>query len=164
MDVTPSYEEGDTIVYNMELRFTDLFGRERCHTATLDLPKGQAFEERISFTAISSVNMRVGVVERVESMFVRIMLFGGEFVQVASRKDHQFEAGMPVCVIEHMNIADPDQMLEYVALPHPLEVNPDDLRLQSVNADVLDASGNLLYRLSADPILKRKSYAARVAA
>ena len=163
MDVTLSHQEQDSDIYNMTLRFVDIFGRQRNHTATIDIPKGTKFQERVSFTAMSSVNMRPGVVERIEGNSARIMLLGGDFVSLGYHKDHPVQPGETVCVIEHMDVTDPGHQLEYVALKHPLSVDQDLLRLQAINADVLDESGQLLYRLSADSILKRKSYASRMA-
>ncbi len=92
------------------------------------------------------------------------MLIGGEFINIGYHKDHPLTPGDPACVIEHMNVMSPEHELQYVALRHPLSIEHELLNLQFINADILDESGSLLHRLSADSILERKSYASRVAA
>lgn len=163
MDMVLSYEDRTETIYNLELEFVDIFGRQRRHVAPISLPNGQRFQERISFTAMSTVNSRPGIVQRVDDMTVSVMVFGGSIVRIPRHKDHDISRGDVVCVIEHMNVINPEHDLEYVALKFPLVVDADSLRLQSINADVLDESGHLLYRLSADAILKRRSHAARMA-
>ena len=164
MDVRLSHIENDSAIYNVELGFTDLFGKQRSHSVTIDLPKNQSFEERISFTAMSSVNMRAGVVVEVTRTSLRIMLVGGDTIGIVLHRGQSFQPGDVVSIIEHANLAEEGNPLEYIALAYPLVVESDSLRLQSVNADILDASGNLLHRFSVDPLLKRQNYVTRVAA
>lgn len=163
MDLVLSYEEHDSAVYTITLEFVDIFGRQRHHSAPLVLPRGQKFDERISFTAMSSVNAKTGIIQRIDSKHLHILVFGGSIVSIPNHQDRGLSEGDVVCMFEHSNIFDDNNALEYVALKFPLIIDTDNLRLQTVNADLLDESGNLLYRFSADAILNRSSHAAQLA-
>tara|TARA_R110002094_G_scaffold180869_1_gene159027 strand:- start:3379 stop:3912 length:534 start_codon:yes stop_codon:yes gene_type:complete len=157
-----SHDEQDTSIYTLELRFVDLFSRERKHVATIELPKSQEPKTMVSFTAMSSIDMRVGVVQRVTDLKVFVLTVGG-VVETDNRHDHSFKMGDPVYLIEHLDPADESGKICHIPLHSPLPFDTNSLCLQSVNADVLDDSGKILHRLSADPLYIGVSSDTRVA-
>jgi len=157
-----SHDEQDTSIYTLELRFVDLFSRERKHVATIELPKSQEPKTMVSFTAMSSVNMRVGVVQRITDLKVFVLTMEG-VVETDNRHDHSFDIGDSVYLIEHLDPADESGKICHIPLHNPLPFDANSLCLQSVNADVLDDSGEILNRLSADPLYIGVSSDTRVA-
>ena len=161
MMLTHSHDDSEFSVYTIELQFVDLFGRKRKHADTVGLPRGSKPQNRISFTAMSSVNMRIGVVKEVSDLKTKVLFSDEAQIEVSNYHDHAPVVGDVVCVLEHFYIG-PNNGLTHVLIPHPMDVDADLLSLQSVNADVLDESGELVYRLSADPLFKGGSHGASV--
>tara|TARA_S200002703_G_C3761936_1_gene234546 strand:- start:649 stop:1077 length:429 start_codon:yes stop_codon:yes gene_type:complete len=139
----------------------DLFGRERKHADTASFPKGFKPQDRVSFTAMSSVNMRTGVVKEVSDLKTRVLFSDEAEIEVNNYHDHNPKVGDVVHALEHFYVG-PNNGMSYVLIPHPSEISSEMLSLQSVNADVLDESGELVYRLSADPLFKGGSHGAPV--
>jgi hypothetical protein len=74
--------------------------------------------------------------------------------------NHEFSKGQSVVVVEHTDIGGDKELLD-IAIPYPLPMEPDMLRLQSINADLIADDGELLFRLSADPLYQGSSIHAR---
>ena len=154
----------DEATYSLELTFVDLFGRDRKHKTMATLPRSTNVQHRVSFTAMSSANIRVGVVEDVNDLEVHVLLFEGNRVVIGNRHEPEFAVGDKVTIVERMDPADLDRQITLAVLPCPLEMAGELLCLQSVNADILDASGNMIYRMSSDPLFVRGCNDARVEA
>jgi len=161
MALRHSHDDGGHAIYTIELEFTDLFGRRRKHADTVSLPLTQSPRQQVSFTAMSSVNMGVAVVESVSDLNTGVMFSDGNRVTLANYHDFTPSVGDVVSVLEHFYVNSTERMF-YVILPHPLNIDPEMLALQSINADILDESGKLVYRLSADPLFKGGSHGASV--
>lgn len=159
MDVTPSHDEGDNRIYAVSLSFKDLYGRDRKHFSTVELPRSMTLQTRVSFTAISSVNPRMGLVEAVSDLTIKVMLHD-QIVEVPNTHDFILNRGDQVCVVERLQ-ADEHQLRD-VVLPMQMACTMDTLCLQTVNADILDDAQRLLYRLAADPLIGG-CYGSRVA-
>jgi|SRR5688572_5323608 len=163
MELVHSHDEDTIRIYTVVLKFKDLFGNERKHFATAELPQQQTIQTRVSFTAMSSVNIRAGLVEHVSDVNIRVLL-ADSTVDVGNTHAHDFRRGQLVYLVEHLNILAGDNTLHNVVVPYTLPFSPEALCLQTVNADLLDDAGNLLYRLSADPLPRGGCYGARMAA
>lgn len=159
MEVRPSHDEGENRVYEVILAFKDLHGRDRKHISTIEFPRSLGLQTRVSFTALSSVNPRMGLVAEISDLAIRVML-PGEIVTVPNTHDFGFSRGDQVCVVERLQ-ADEHQLRD-VVVPAQMSCTLETLCLQSVNADILDGAENLLYRLAADPFIGGV-YASRVA-
>jgi len=151
MELEHSYDENDTRIYTVILKFKDLFGNERKHFATIDFPKTQNLQTRVSFTAMSSVNSRPGLVEAVSDLKIRVM-FSDRVIDADNRHMFPVKRGQVVLVVEHLDAASGEGNLCEVVIPYNIPFSPEALCLQAVNADLLDDTGNLLYRLSADSL------------
>lgn len=162
MELVHSHDEGEISIYTVLLTFVDLFGNARKHFATAELPIGKNFQTRVSFTAMSSVNIRAGLVEGVADLKVRV-LFADQTVDVDNTMVVPIKPGQLIQLVEHLDISSGNGSFKEVGLPYNLPFEPEALCLQSVNADVLDESGKLLYRLSADPLPRGGCYGARMA-
>lgn len=162
IELVHSYDEGDTRLYTVILKFKDLFGNDRKHFATADFPKSQVLQTRVSFTAMSSVSAKPGLVEAVSDLKIRVM-FSDRTVDADNRHMFPIKPGQLIHLVEHLDAASGDGALCEVAIPYNLPFSPEALCLQSVNADLLDDAGNLLYRLSADSLPNGGCYGARVA-
>lgn len=150
--------------YSLQLTFVDPFGRNRKHTAMVTLPRDTVVQNRVSFTAISSADVRIGVVEKVTDLRVDVMLFDGSKVSVGNRHEPDFTVGDKVTVVERLDPTNINRQMSLAILPHPLEMDHEFLALQTVNADILDDSGNLIYRMSANPLFVRGCHDAAVEA
>ena len=157
-------DHGNESSYKLGLTFVDPFGRDRKHYTMVDLPRSVVVQSRASFTALSSANVRVGIVERVNDLEVHVLLFDESRVVIGNRHEPEFVTGDNVTVVERMDPTNIDRMMTLAALPHPLGMAGELLCLQSVNADILDGSGNLIYRMSADPLFVRGCHDAAVEA
>jgi hypothetical protein len=164
MELMHSHDEGDIAIYTLRLQFIDPLGNKRSHFTTVSLPKSCNPQNRISFTAISSVDVKIGIVEAVSDLKIKVLLFNGTRLAIDNRHDFDFLVGDTVSILEHYDVMDNSQMLSDFALPYPLDIEPELLRLQSVNADLIDESGELVYRLSADPFYTRGYHDTRVEA
>lgn len=151
MELVHSHDENDIRIYTVILKFRDLFGNARQHFDTVALPISQVVQTRVSFTAMSSVGAKPGLVERVTDLEVRI-LFADRTIDIPNRHMFPTRAGQLVHVIEHLDVVSGDGRLHDIAIPYNLPFSPEALCLQTVNADVMDDAGNLLYRLSADSL------------
>ena len=161
MELVHSHDEGDTSIYTVTLRFKDLFGNDRVHLDTASLPKSQILQTRVSFTAMSSISARLALVETVMDGSVRVM-FSDRTVDALNPYNFQVKRGQLVHLIEHLDVVSNEGALREVVIPYNIPFSPEALCLQTVNADLLDGAGNLLYRLSADS-LPGGCYGARVA-
>ncbi len=161
MELTHSHDEGDTSIYTVRLAFKDLFGNSRKHFGTTELPK-KPLQTRVSFTAMSSVNVRAGLVEDVSDLKIRI-LFSDCSIDADNTHSVPVKRGQLVKLVEHLDVASGDSRFINAVLPYDLPFDAEALCLQTVNADVLDESGTLLYRLSADPLPNGGCYGARMA-
>jgi len=150
--------------YSLQLTFVDPFGRNRKHIAMATLPRDTVVQNRVSFTAISSADVRLGVVNKITDLQVDVLLFDGSSMTVGNRHEPEFVVGDKVTVIERLDLKNPDGQMTWALLLCPLEITHELLVLQTVNADILDDSGNLIYRMSADPLFVRGCYDARVEA
>ncbi len=162
MELVHSHDEGETSIYTVFLKFKDLFGNERRHFSTTDLPKSKSLQTRVSFTAMSSVNIRAGLVESVSDLKVRV-LFSDRAIDADNSHAMPVKAGQLVQLVEHLDVASGENKFYDAVLPYNLPFEPEALCLQTVNADVLDDSGALLYRLSADPLPNGGCYGSRMA-
>jgi hypothetical protein len=162
MELTLSHEEGETSIYLVRLKFKDLFGNERSHFATAELPKLKQLQTRVSFTAMSSVNIRAGLVENVSDLKIRVM-FSDCSVDADNLHTFPIKAGQLVHLVEHLDVVSGDGKFYDAVLPYNLPFDPEALCLQAVNADILDEAGTLLYRLSANPLPNGGCYGARMA-
>lgn len=160
MDLVFSHDEGSDSIYIVNLKFMDPFGRQRSHYVTISLPSSLKLEERVSFTAMSSINLRLGIVICVSDLVIEIMTLNGSKMAIANAHEHDFKMGDRIGVIEHV---DESGQIMLVGIPYPFSFDQESLYIQSVNADLLDASGKLVVRFCADPLHKRLSYVARVA-
>jgi len=154
----------DEATYSLQLTFVDLFGRNRKHSTMAAFPRDTVVQHRVSFTAISSADVRIGVVEKITDVQVDVLLFDGSRVSVGNRHEPEFTVGDKVTVIERLDPMDTDRQMSLAVLPCPLEMAHELLSLQTVNADILDESGNLIYRMSADPLFVRGCNDTRVEA
>lgn len=145
----------DEATYSLELTFVDPFGRDRKHKTMAALPRSTVVQHRVSFTAMSSANVRIGVVEDMNDLEVHVLLFDGSRVMIGNRHEPEFVVGDKVTIVERMDPTDMDRQVTLAVLPCPLEMASELLCLQSVNADILDDSGNLIYRMSADPLFTK---------
>ena len=161
MELVHSHDEGDTRIYMVILRFKDLFGNDRKHIGTVDFPKSQGLQTKVSFTAMSSISAKLALVESVMDSKVRV-LFSDRTVDALNPHAFQVKRGELVYLIEHLDVIANDGILYEVVIPYNIPFSPEALCLQTVNADLLDGDGNLLYRLSADS-LPGGCYGARVA-
>jgi len=151
MELVHSHDEGDTSIYTVILKFKDLFGNDRRHFSTADLPKSQGLQTRVSFTAMSSISARLALVETVMDGKVRVM-FSDRTVDACNPYGFNVARGQLVHLIEHLDVVSNEGMLQEVVIPYNIPFSPEALCLQTVNADLLDDAGNLLYRLSADSL------------
>lgn len=162
VDLVHIRDEGDESIYSLRLGFVDPLGRQRKHMETVVLPGSLVTTHRVSFTAMSSVNLRTGIVEKVSDLKINIMLFNGSKIVVDNHHDQDLMMGQAVCIIEHFDVMSTDRNLSLVVLPHPLPISSDMLCLQSVNADILNEAGEMIYRMSADPFRVRGCYGSRL--
>lgn len=151
MELVHSHDEGDTSIYTVILKFKDLFGNDRKHFASADLPKSQVLQTRVSFTAMSSISARLALVETVMDGKVRVM-FSDRTVDASNPYSFDVKRGQLVHLIEHLDVVSNEGALCEVVVPYNIPFSPEALCLQTVNADLLDDAGNLLYRLSADSL------------
>ena len=163
VDLTHLRDRGDEAIYLLQLEFVDPFGRNRKHQSDVSNKRSVAVQHRASFTALSSANAQVGVVEKVTDLEVHVLLLGDERMVIGNRHEPEFKMGDSIVVIERLDPMDTDRQMSFAVLPHPLPMAKEMLCLQSVNADVLDESGELLFRMSADPLFKGGCYDTRVA-
>lgn len=161
MELVHSHDEGDASVYTVILKFKDLFGNDRTHFATTEFSKPGNLHTRVSFTAMSSISTKLALVESVMDGKVRVM-FSDRTVDASNPYSFQVKRGQLVYLIEHLDVVANDGTLCEVVIPYEIPFSPEALCLQTVNADLLDDAGNLLYRLSADS-LPGGCYGARVA-
>jgi hypothetical protein len=150
-----SHEEGNDIVYIIRLIFIDLLGRQRSHFATVSIPREIAFSDRISFTALSNIEIYPGVIEDITDSKLLVATLVGK-IDLPNIHNHSFSIGQAVIVVEHTDISGDNELMN-IAIPYPLTMEPDMLRLQSVNADIIASDGSLLFRLSADPLYQGSS-------
>jgi len=161
-EVVHSHDEGDTSIYTVVLQFKDLFGNERKHIGTIELSKTKVLQTRVSFTAMSSVSIRSGLVENVSDLKIRVM-FSDRTIDAENRHMFDIQPGQIVHLVERLDIASGEGKLGEVAIPYHIPFDPETLCLQTVNADILDDAGDMLYRLSADPLPNGGCYGARMA-
>ena len=154
----------DEATYSLELTFVDPFGRNRKHKTVANLPRSIKVQHRVSFTAMSSANVRIGVVEKISDLQIDVLLFDGSRVVVGNHHEPEFSTGDKVTVVERIDPTNIDRQVSLVVLPCPLGIAGELLCLQSVNADILDDAGNMIYRMSADPLFIRGCYDAAVEA
>ena len=157
-------DDRNETTYSLQLTFVDPFGRNRKHTAMVTLPRDIVVQNRVSFTAISSADVRIGVIEKITDVQVDVMLFDGSKVSIGNRHEPEFVTGDKVTVIERLDPMNTDRRMSLAVLPCPLRMAHELLALQTVNADILDDSGSLIYRMSADPLFTRGCNDARVEA
>ena len=162
IELVHSHDEDNTSIYTVILKFKDLFGNDRKHFATTEFPKSQSLQTRVSFTAMSSVNVKLGLVDAVSDLKIRVM-FSDRTVEVDNRHGFAIKRGELAHLVEHMDVASGEGTLTEVVVPYNLQFSPEALCLQSVNADLLDDTGTILYRLSADPLPNGGCYGARLA-
>ena len=161
MELVHSHDEGDTSIYTVILKFKDLFGNDRKHFATADFPKSQGLQTKVSFTAMSSVSIRPALVESVADGKARVV-FSDRTVDALNPYNFDVKRGQLVYLVEHLDIICDTPALQEIVIPYNVPFSPEALCLQTVNADLLDGDGNLLYRLSADS-LPGGCYGTRVA-
>lgn len=156
-ELSKSEEDG---VYTIILKFTDLFGKQRKHFCSIDLPKSNV-SVRTSFTAISSINLRACLIDKVDDLSIRI-LFSDKTLDIPNTHVFPFKKGDMAYLIEHVDLVDDFNFIDLL-IPFELPFSPEMLCLQTINADVLDESGSLIYRLSADSLPTGGCYGKRMA-
>src|SRR5690606_24900092 len=151
-DLVHSHTEGETSIYTLKLVFVDMFNRQRKHFATVEIPAQDTPTARVSFTAMSSVTMKVGIVKEVTDLKIHVFL-SDRVVTVPNRKVPKFNPGESICLAEPLDPAADATACCLVDLPltYPPPFNPESVCLQTVNADVMSSDGRTLYRLCADP-------------
>jgi hypothetical protein len=154
--LTFSHSEGENSVYTLRVSFKDLFGRERTHFAPVSIHNARKFEDRISFTALSNIEIRPAVIEGISDLNIEVSTLFGRLT-LPNIHNHEFGVGQSVIIVEHTDISGDHEMMN-IAIPYPLTMEPDMLRLQSVNADVIAEDGQLICRLSADPLYQGSSF------
>ena len=161
MDLAYSHDESTVAVYQLSFEFTDLLGRERKYKdlvafrRPVSRKKRLELQKRISFTAMSSVDVMVGMVESVTPSHIFVRLLNESIVRVDNRLDFECATGDVVTLVERCGTGSSGGRMQLFAIPNELGLTAEDLRLQAVNADILDGSGQLVYRLSMDPISVR---------
>jgi hypothetical protein len=155
-----SHDEGDKTIYHLEIRFTDLLGRSRRHTFPVSLPSDIDIHNRVSYTAISDVMVLPGVLSAKKPGCLVVATSQG-FVEVSDRTEQPVNPGEFVLLLERMDLQD-EKKMKLIALRPDCGIEHDALRLQSVNADIVDSADNLIFRLAADPIRAKVCEAERV--
>lgn len=150
------YDEGNDSVYSLELQFIDFFGRDRKHIIVVSLPKALSIDIRSSFTAVSSVDIKPGIVTNISSSDITVLLMTGESTNTTNYEtDFVLRIGDAVYILEHYDLMSNNDLI-YLTVPSSYAIMEGGFGLQSVNADIIDSSGILVKRLSADPFLKTK--------
>lgn len=154
VNLTHNYDQDDNSFYSLGLQFIDFFGRDRKHVIVVSLPKSLEVNTRSSFTAMSNVEIRLGIITNISSSMIAVLLTTGESLDVINYEtDFVLKIGDSVYVFEHYDFMSHNDLI-YLTIPSSYAIIENHLGLQSVNADIIDSSGILIKRLSADPFLK----------
>lgn len=147
-----SHQEGFLDIYTLNLSFVDLYGNKRNHMTTVELPQNLQTKMRISFTALSSVNARIGVVSRISDLEVEISLLN-DLVVTYNSHTYDLKVGDTVYLVEHLHPSEETKLTE-VIVPFLATLDKEMLCIQSINADILQEDETILYRLSMSPLDK----------
>ena len=145
--------------YLAKLSFKDILGRERKYESVVKLPKSGKYTTRASFTAISFIEILFGIVQEVQYNTIKVLKNDSTTVVVTNFRQFDFSIGDPVYLVEKVSL-DPEGSSEmfYAILPYCKDIPVELLKLQSVNLDVLDEQGDIIYRLISDPIHEGLNY------
>lgn len=151
------YKDNNLDFYNLELSFADLIGRKRTHSHGFSVETSRQISDKISFTAISDVLVQTGIVRSISKDIIDVVVFGFGDVSVKNRQQESFKIGDKVYVFDHLDDEkDYKDLTKYIIKNINFDI--DLLRLQFINADVLDMNGDTIIRMGVDPIYSRGYY------
>ena len=162
MNLEFSHQEDEMNIYTLKLSFTDLYDNRRWHLTNIELPHTVQPKTRISFTALSSVDARVGIIAKVSDLEIEISVLNN-LVTLPNSHTYDFRAGDIVYLVEHLGTSEEQGFVETI-IPFNRILNKEMLCLQSVNAEILGQDDQVLYRLSMSPLDKGIVYAKSMAA
>ena len=157
LEIATLYKDGDRTFYDLRLTFTDLINRRRFHNYTFGLEDSITISPKISFTAISDISIQQGIVTSLSKQSISVIVPGQDTIKVNNLHEEELRPGDAVYVFDHLDTSsNKEQLTKYIIKVR--KINLDDLRLQYINADVLDQNQNIALRMGVDSIYSRGCY------
>ena len=147
-----SHNEGDINVYQLYLKFKDLWGQSQKRFSTVELSSQLKVDVRVSFTAMSSCNLRRGLVHSVSDEYIDILFADGS-LRTHNLHFCTLNKGDLVYVVDRVDIYSDEYKMMQIAIPMNISFDVNILTLQAINADLLDEQGKMIYRTSTDPLI-----------